>query len=143
MAFKDISAANSVSRYIKATEMEVGSSITGQIQAIRPSKNIEGQFTIYMTLDSGENVGFNPAGNIKYLLQDGKIKEGYLTRITRLNDKKVKSKVSTQFRVEQDTDAPSELSELVTTTVATARPTKAEAKRDGLAAKAKLLEEAE
>jgi hypothetical protein len=99
MAFEDIS--KKAGKVIKATEIEVGSSLTGYVTRFIENANL-GVTNVALTLENGEDAVLFPAGNIRYAVQDGKIKIGYLTRFTRNADKMVKGKKSTNFTIEQD-----------------------------------------
>lgn len=99
MAFQNVNVSNTM----KATAMEVGSSVEGYVARFEASRMVEGQQNIILQTKDGEQLVFFTAGNIKYMINDGKIREGLYTRITRNEDKKVKGgKVSSQFTVEQD-----------------------------------------
>jgi hypothetical protein len=166
MAFQNVNTTPAT----KLTSLEVGQSIIGFIVDFPPSTKQEGQTNITMVLDAELNDGFQvfakgarvliyTAGNIRYLIKDGKIVKGQLTRITRIEDKVVKGKKSSQYTVEQD--AEQTLSDVLfnaatttelpvsntgsngskNTTNGAARPTKADLAKAALAAKRQLLEE--
>jgi hypothetical protein len=99
MAFQDV---NKQGAFAKITELEVGGSITGYYLGAKPSSQYEGKFQIMLKI--GEDTVTIPAvGNLHYAVQDNKLKDGQLTRITREEDKKGKGgKKSTQVRIEQD-----------------------------------------
>jgi hypothetical protein len=100
MAFKDV--GQNYDRKQKATEMKVGESLTGHVVS-SSSREYDGEVRYSMIINvGGERVLFFPAGNIKYLIKDGNIKAGLLTKITRLADGKTKGKTSTKFSVQQD-----------------------------------------
>lgn len=103
MAFTSISNENR--EYKKVTDLKVGESLTGYYLSHEVSSNpqAKGAITLAMRID-GKNVGVSAAGNLKYIIQDGKITTGALIRITRLDDKKVKGMRSSQYSVEQDLD---------------------------------------
>lgn len=98
MAFKDV---NESSKFMALTSLEEGGSITGYVTGITDSTKIEGQKNLQMVID-GSKVTVATAGNVKYMLQDGKISIGPNTRITRLEDTKIKGKRATRYKVEQD-----------------------------------------
>jgi hypothetical protein len=98
MAFENVNAGN----YIKGTGMEVGASYTGYPIKFVKSTQYEQTNIVMKNAETGEKETFLTAGNLKYFINDGKIELGVLTRITRLADKLIKGKKSTQFLVEQD-----------------------------------------
>lgn len=83
------------------TKMEIGEEVFGYVVDF-PS----GQYGTNLLMEDkeGNTFVFGTSGNLRYLVQDGLIKAGLYTRITRLADKKVKGKVSSQFDVAQDSD---------------------------------------
>jgi hypothetical protein len=101
MAFESV---NKKINYKKLTDLKEGEQLTGYVTNITDSTKIEGQKNITMVIDGQETL-VSPSGNVRYLLQDGKIALGALTRITRIADKMVKGKKSTQFDVEQDSES--------------------------------------
>lgn len=101
MAFQDVNNRNSADRTQKATDLKVGESILGYVTDIRDGK-IEGSKNLFLKGKDGSSVLFFTAGNLKYMIKDNKIAVGSYTRITRLEDKSVKGKKSSQFKVEQD-----------------------------------------
>lgn len=103
MAFKDV--GQNFDRKQKATEMKVGESIQGHVVSTGSRIGEGGEVMYSMIINvGGERVLFFPAGNIKFLLKDGTIKAGLLTKITRLADGVTKGKKSTKFNVQQDSE---------------------------------------
>lgn len=100
MAFQSVNTSNTK----KATGMKVGETITGYVVRIEQSRKHENQSNMVIREESGAEYLLFSAGNLRYLLGDQKIKTGLLTQITRLEDKVVKGKPSTQFDVQQDPD---------------------------------------
>lgn len=105
MAFKNVNS-RSEGEIVKTTELKVGESLTGYVTAVN-SYTYEGQqlHSLSMVKEDGTKITLRPSGNLRYMIADGKVKEGLLTRITRTADKKVKGKNSTQFEVEQDSES--------------------------------------
>jgi hypothetical protein len=101
MAFKSVS--NSGVEFKKLTELAVGESVTGYLLSIEQSKKLENAQNMFMKIGDAK-VGYGVVGNIKYLVADGKLTIGANTRITRLEDVKIKGKRASQFDVEQDTE---------------------------------------
>lgn len=102
MAFQDVNTSNTK----KATAMKVGEAITGYVIRIEESSKHEGQMNLVIQDDNtGETYLLFSAGNLRYIIADGKVKEGLLTRVERIADKNVKGKMSTQFRVQQDPES--------------------------------------
>lgn len=100
MAFQEVAKG----KFKKLTELAIGESLTGYITGMGPSKGLEGAFNIDMNID-GEQFSVSAAGNVKYMVKDETLTVGVLTRITRQDDTKVKGKVATRFKVEQDKES--------------------------------------
>jgi hypothetical protein len=119
MAFQNVNAG----KMLKANNLEVGGTITGYFIGSMPSTQYEGQHNMFMQVD-GERVTVPAVGNLKYLINDGKLTAGLLTRITRTEDKKVKGgKKSSQFTVEQDPEDSISVGGSASPTTAAAPPT--------------------
>lgn len=101
MAFKQI--GNGSITFKKLTDLAVGDSVTGYLLGIDQSTKIEGAQNLRLRVD-GQVLSYSVAGNIKYMIRDGELNIGQNTRITRLEDTKVKGKKATKFAVEQDAD---------------------------------------
>lgn len=107
MAFQDVNGAGGFDSKQKATEMEVGQSIIGYLLEINEREGDNGTMHSLILSIDGKKLLFYPAGNIKYMIKDGKLNAGgVLTRITRTANKTVGKgkfkKESSQFKVEQD-----------------------------------------
>jgi hypothetical protein len=106
VALQDVSGAGGFDSKQKATEMELGQSITGYLIEINEREGDNGTMHSLIFNVGGKSLLFYPAGNIKYMIQDGKLKTGVLTRVTRTENKTVGKgkfkKESSQFKVEQD-----------------------------------------
>lgn len=110
MAFQDVRVGN----VKKVTDLAIGESLTGYVVRFEKSaKQSEGKgaggasvlsMNIVMQDEKGEQILLFTAGNIKYLINDGKIKEGLLTMITRLPDTKRGGMKATDFKVQQDAE---------------------------------------
>lgn len=100
MAFKSVSGKD---QYKKLTELAVGESMVGYFLGKKDSTTIEGATNLIMVIENDRFL-VSAAGNVKYLLMDGKLTPGQLTRITRQEDVKIKGKRATSFAVEQDAD---------------------------------------
>lgn len=99
MAFTDVSTKM---EYLKLTDLEVGEAIEGYFLEGKASDRLEGAYNLIMMIGD-ERKSVSAAGNVKYLIIDGKLKGGLLTRITREEDtKNGKGKKVTRFKVEQD-----------------------------------------
>lgn len=105
MAFTDISKdAGFEGGFKKLTGLKVGESITGYAVGVDESKHVRapGALSLIMRIE-GKRVSVSVAGNVKWLLKDGKIKtDGPNTKITRIADALSGGKLSTKFTVEQD-----------------------------------------
>ncbi len=104
MAFQNVQFQNlTTSEPVKLTAMKVGASVVGYCLGFIPSKQNPDNSNIIMREENGSGTFYiYTAGNVKYLVRDGKVKKGLLTKITRIEDKMVKGKKSSQFNVEQD-----------------------------------------
>lgn len=100
MAFKNV---NEFQKFAKFTDLAVGDSVTGYAMAVTESSKIEGAMNLLMKVGE-ESISYSVAGNIKYVIRDGKLLLGALTRITRQEDTKVKGKKATRFLIEQDAE---------------------------------------
>ena len=88
----------------KLIDIGVGNSISGYVVKIIPSKDYEGQLNFVMRdKETGKETLWFSAGNVRYMLQDGKIKLGRFTTIKLLDVKTAKNKRS-KFQVLQDPD---------------------------------------
>jgi hypothetical protein len=101
MAMKNVNGSQ------KATDMKVGDTFSGYLTEIKeaPSQNGDGLMYTLVFTNNGNVQSFFPAGNIKYMIEENRLKAGLYTEITRIADKqvgKLKKKMSSQFRVEQD-----------------------------------------
>lgn len=101
MAFKTVGQGGIT--FKKLTELAVGDSVTGYLLGIDESTKIEGAQNLRLRVD-GATVSYSVAGNIKYMIRDGELVIGQNTRITRLEDRKIKGKKASNFSVEQDAD---------------------------------------
>ena len=100
MAFENVNTG----KMSKITELKVGESLTGYLLAIKESTQYEGRYNLSMLIE-GERTTVPAVGNLHYIVADGKLVAGRLTRITREENKKVKGgKTSTQVFAEQDKD---------------------------------------
>lgn len=125
MAFQDVSAAGT---FKNLTKMAVGEAFEAYVVKFTETE-IKGRkaTNIVFQDDDGETLTAGASGNLKYMVQDGKIETGLKTRITRLADKKVGQLNSSQFKVEQDpddvlSDAQFAAIEAADTTPATKKP---------------------
>lgn len=118
----------------KLTDLEVGESVTGYLIGIDESTKIEGALNIRLRVN-GKTVSYSVAGNVKYMIRDGELALGQNTRITRLEDTKVKGKKSSKFDVEQDASDVVSGSE----SLSQASNTGSTAKSNGIAEKIKGL----
>ena len=104
MAFQDVNQFSGKAMNPK-NDLEVGQTIEGYVTGFG-----EGKHGPIINMRIGdEAVAVFTTGNLRYLVKDGKIKTGLLTRITRTPDEKIKGMNSSQFSVLQDPDK--ELSE--------------------------------
>ncbi len=109
MAFQNVNnksgGGKATSEAVKLTGLEVGGSVTGYVLSFVPSLQNPDNQNIFMRSEDGEHTFYvYTAGNMKYLINDGKIEKGLLTKIVRLEDKMVKGKKSSQFEVLQDSE---------------------------------------
>ena len=109
MAFQNVNnksgGGKATSEAVKLTSLDIGASVTGYVLSFVPSLQNPDNQNIFMRSEDGEHTFYvYTAGNMKYLINDGKIEKGLLTKITRLENKNVKGKTSSQFEVLQDPD---------------------------------------
>lgn len=108
MAFQSVnskSGGKSTAEPVKLTSLAVGESVTGFVLSFVPSKQNPDVSNIFMKSEDGADTFYvYTAGNVKYMIADGKIEKGILTKIVRLEDAMVKGKKSSQFDVLQDAD---------------------------------------
>lgn len=90
---------------VALTGLDEGESVTGYLTGTMKSAHVNGADNmIFRNKDTGESFAVYTAGNVRYLLSDGAIAVGAYTQITRIADKMVKGKNSSQYEVQQDTD---------------------------------------
>jgi hypothetical protein len=113
MAFQDVNNNTKASgEGVKLTGLAIGDSVTGYVVTFRPSLQNPDNMNIFMRDEDGPGTFYvYTAGNLKYLIKDGKIKEGLLTKITRIADKMVGGMKSSQFQVLQDPEQKVDVSE--------------------------------
>lgn len=89
---------------LRATEMQVGESVTGTLLGFK-----EGKFGSNLVLEvNGREVEIMPAGNLKFVEKDvaaGKRTVGAFTTITRLENKDIKGYSTSQFAITQASEA--------------------------------------
>ena len=106
MAFQNVnqkSGGKATSEAVKLTGLKHGESVTGFIIGLVPSLQNPDVMNIFMRSEDGSQSFYvYTAGNVKYMIADGKLEIGLLTKITRLADKDIKGKKSSQFEVLQD-----------------------------------------
>jgi hypothetical protein len=100
MAFQSVN--QSVGSSKKVRDLAVGEELIGYVTGFEPSLQNPDNSNILMRGLDGASFRVYTAGNIKYMIKDGKIQKGLLTKIVRLADKNVKGKMSSQFDVQQD-----------------------------------------
>jgi hypothetical protein len=103
MAFESVNKQVSGSR--KVRDLDVGGELVGYVTGFEPSLQNPENMNIIMRGEDGTTFRVYTAGNIKYMIKDGKIQTGLLTKIVRLADKNIKGKISSQFDVLQDPEA--------------------------------------
>lgn len=101
MAFENVNSKGY--KFVALAQMEVGASLTGHVIGFEQSVKYKDKTNIIIKeATTGERLSLSTAGNVNYMLKDGKIKAGLNTRFTRIEDKVIKGKKSTQYTVEQD-----------------------------------------
>lgn len=109
MAFQNVknSAPKATKEAVKLTQLPIGGEVTGYLVRMVPStQNPDNMNFLFKSAEGGDDTFYvYTAGNIKYMIGDGLIKEGLLTKIVRLADKMVGGKKSSQFEVLQDPEA--------------------------------------
>lgn len=89
---------------VASTSLETGGSLEGFLIQIDSYVDKDGltKTPLFFKKEDGKIMRVYPSGNIRYAIEDGKLTIGQFTRITRVEDKKVKGKVSSQFEILQD-----------------------------------------
>jgi hypothetical protein len=89
---------------IGSTSLEVGGIIEGYLLLIESytDKDDLVKTPMYFLRKDDTVLRVYPSGNIKYAIEDGKLTLGQFTQITRVEDKKVKGRTSSQFDIAQD-----------------------------------------
>lgn len=123
MAFENV---NKSSKFKKVTELKTGESLVGYVIGFEQNAMYKDKTNLIMQDENGERLVLSPAGNLQYMIKDGKIKAGLLTRITRVEDKKVKGKTSTQVTVEQDSEQTIAVAAAPANTQAASKPSMAD-----------------
>ncbi len=102
MALKEVTTGN----FFKLNGMDKGATfkcypirVVDVVIDNRPSKNL-----IVVNAETSEEQTVGTPGNLKYLVNDGKIQLGIYTEITRIEDKKYGKLTGSQFTVAQDMD---------------------------------------
>lgn len=103
MAFESVNKQVSGSK--KVRDLEIGGELVGYVTGFEPSLQNPKNMNIIMRGEDGTTFRVYTAGNIKYMIKDGKIQTGLLTKIVRLADRNVKGMVSSQFDVLQDPES--------------------------------------
>lgn len=90
---------------VALTGLEIGETVSGYFTGTMKSVHANGADNmIFRDKDTGESFAVYTAGNVRYLLQDGAVELGFYTEITRIDDKMVKGKKSSQYDVQQDSE---------------------------------------
>jgi len=100
MALQEVTAGN----FFKLNDMKIGQTfkcypikvVDVTVQG-RPAKNI-----LVVNAETNEKITVGTPGNIKYLVNDGKLEMGVYTEITRGEDKKYGALKGSSFKVAQD-----------------------------------------
>jgi hypothetical protein len=117
MALQNVREKASNSNFRKATEIEVGETVSGYLVGLPANRFNENEKDIVLrNKESGEETRIATAGQLKRDVNDGYLILGQFTSITRLKDRKEKSKdgkayTLTDFDTQQDSeDITSDLS---------------------------------
>jgi hypothetical protein len=140
-------AFESVNRQLSGTakkvrDLEVGGELVGYVTGFEPSLQNPENMNMIMRGEDGTTFRVYTAGNIKYMIKDGKIQTGLLTKIVRLADKNIKGKISSQFDVLQDPEstlADALFNEIAQPPQAAAKPATSISQQGAVANKAKEL----
>lgn len=102
MAFQDKTSSN----FFKLNDLKQGATYE-----CYPVKIIDVEFDgraaknlVVVNAETDEVQTTGTPGNIKYLVQEGRLEMGQLTRFTRIEDRKYGNLKGSQFKVEQDPD---------------------------------------
>lgn len=105
MAFKSVSQSTQTNGEArKLTALKSGEAVIGYVVGFRDQKeNPDFKNLIMRSQDGKDTFMVYTAGNVKYKINDGAIVAGLLTRITRLDDRKMKNgKMTSHYEIEQD-----------------------------------------
>lgn len=92
------------SSVVKATQIDVGSSFQGKFVRLEPNAKYgeeTGAKDLIMEDESGSEFRVFTGGSLKYAIAEGKFEAGRTYKITRLENKTVKGKPSTQFQIQR------------------------------------------
>lgn len=101
MAFKTLSTKK-IAETKKPKDLDVGESIEGYLVRFEESKKYEGTTSLIMQGEDGEQFRVSPHGNIKWLIRDGALTVGLMTKITKTGNTTTKGMKSSTFDVAQD-----------------------------------------
>lgn len=133
MAFKNVNQRFNIEGKLALTELAIGASFTGHLLSVKKYFSEEydrEMISLLFKAEDGKTTVVYPAGNVKYMIQDGKLTIGQNTRITRRSDTKVKGKKSTNFAVEQDPDDTVNVDEVLASVSAASSVTDSESAAD-------------
>ncbi len=105
MALKEVKIREYDKEPVALTALEIGEAVDGYF--VETAKSIHangGDNLVFRDKETGETFPVYSAGNIRALLQGDDYKFGAYTVITRIDDKMVNGRKSTQYKMQQDAD---------------------------------------
>lgn len=91
------------SSVVAATKLDIGKSFQGKLLDIVDNAKYKEQGAKDLIMEDAEGKEFRvfTGGSLKYAIADGKFEVGRTYRVTRLENKTVKGKSSTQFQIQR------------------------------------------
>lgn len=91
------------SNVVMATKLDIGGSFEGKLLEIVDNAKYAAQGSKDLIMEDAKGNEFRvfTGGSLKYAIQDGKFEVGRTYKVTRLENKTVKGKSSTQFQIQR------------------------------------------
>lgn len=97
--FEDIT--NNSNKVVVAAKLDVGGNFQGKLLDITTNRKYENNKDLVMEDEQGKQFIVFTSGSLRYAIQDGKFEVGRTYRVTRLENKMVKGKSSSQFQIQR------------------------------------------
>jgi hypothetical protein len=96
--FEDITRDNNV---VITSKLAIGSSIQGKLLGLEANRNYPTNKNLILADAEGKTTTVLTSGSLNYAIKDGKFEVGRTYKITRLENKTIKGKSSTQFQIQR------------------------------------------